>query len=72
MSSVLKAADLLEDYLTPEQLAGELNRSPRTIARWASLGIGPPVTVIGRQPHYRHGAVREWLLKQERGQVRAS
>ena len=71
MSSELKAAGLLEDYLTPEELAGELDKSPRTIARWAGLRIGPPRTVIGRKPYYRRTAVREWLLTKEREQARA-
>ena len=41
-------AGLLADYMTPDELAEELDRSPRTIARWARLRIGPPRTVIGR------------------------
>ena len=72
MSSVLKAAGLLDDYMTPDELAVELGKSPRTIARWDRLRIGPPKTVVGKKPYYRREAVREWLLTQEHEQVRAS
>ncbi len=72
MSSVLKAAGLLDDYLTPAGLAVELKKSERTIARWDRLRIGPPKTVIGKKPYYRREAVRKWLLRQERGQARGS
>ena len=63
---------LLADYLDPDELAAELNKSPRTIARWDSLRIGPPKTLIGKKPYYRREAVRQWLLRQEREQARAS
>ena len=71
MNSVLKAAGLLDDYLTPDQLAEELDKSPRTIARWDSLRIGPPKTMVGKRPLYRRDAVREWLLRREQAQTRA-
>ncbi len=71
MNSVLKAAGLLDDYLTPDQLAEELDKSPRTIARWDSLRIGPPKTLVGKRPLYRRDAVREWLLRREQAQTRA-
>ncbi len=72
MNSALKAAGLLDDYLTPDQLAEELGKSVRTIARWDGLRIGPPKTVIGKKPYYRREGVRQWLLRQEQEQVRAS
>ena len=64
-------AGLLADYLTPDQLAEELDKSPRTIARWDSLRIGPPKTMVGKRPLYRRDAVREWLLRREQAQTRA-
>ena len=72
MGSVLKGSGLLDDYLTIEELAEELCRSVRTIARWDSLRIGPPKTVIGKKSYYRREGVRQWLLRKEREQVRAS
>ncbi len=72
MTENTNTSKLLDEYLSPEQLADELEKSPRTIARWDSLRIGPPKTVIGKKPYYRREAVRQWLLAQEREQVRAS
>ena len=72
MKSEVNGSSLLDDYLTPDQLAEELGKSVRTIARWDSLRIGPPKTVIGKKPYYRRDAVRKWLLRQEQEQARAS
>ncbi len=72
MKSEANGAGLLDDYLTPDQLAEELGKSVRTIARWDGLRIGPPKTVIGKKPYYRREGVRQWLLRQEQEQVRAS
>ena len=63
---------LLADYLTPDELAAELGKSVRTITRWNSLRVGPPKTVIGKKRYYRRDAVRQWLLRQELKQARAS
>ena len=71
MNSILKAAALLDDYLTPGQLAEELRKSERTIARWDRLRIGPPKTLIGKKPYYRRESVREWMLRREQAQARA-
>ncbi len=65
-------AGLLAEYLTPDELAEELGKSPRTIARWDGLRIGPPKTVIGKKTYFRREAVRQWLLTQEREQVRVA
>ena len=72
MESEANGAGLLDDYLTPAELADELHKSERTIARWDGLRIGPPKTVIGKKPYYRREGVRQWLLRQEQEQVRAS
>ncbi len=72
MESEANGAGLLDDYLTPDQLAEELGKSVRTIARWDGLRIGPPKTVIGKKSYYRREGVRQWLLRKEQEQVRAS
>ena len=72
MASEENGTGLLDDYFTPAELGVELKKSERTIARWDRLRIGPPKTVIGKKPYYRREAVRKWLLRQERGQARAS
>ena len=52
---------VLSDYMPPHELAAELNKSPRTLARWRRLREGPAVTFVGRNPMYRRDAVRQWL-----------
>jgi len=61
---------LLDDYLSTEQLAAELDVAPITVKRWQALKQGPPVTRIGRRVLYRRSSVQAWLVKQE--QKRAS
>jgi hypothetical protein len=66
----MSAENILEDYLPQPKLAEQLGKSTRTLGRWATLRIGPPVTYIGREPHYRIDAVREWLAGREQKMVR--
>jgi hypothetical protein len=56
---------ILEDFLTRDELASELRRSPRTLDRWEVLGIGPPRTIIGRTVLYRRTSTQKWLAAQE-------
>ena len=56
---------ILEDFLTRDELASELRRSPRTLDRWDVLGIGPPRTLVGRKILYRRASVQRWLAAQE-------
>jgi hypothetical protein len=56
---------LLSKFLTKEELAAELRRNPRTLDRWAVLGIGPPRTRVGRHVLYRRASVQRWLLALE-------
>jgi excisionase family DNA binding protein len=61
---------IFEGYLTKEQLAAQLGRSPRTIDRWALTGHAPAPTRIGRTVLFRRDAVLEWLRGQESAPVR--
>jgi hypothetical protein len=56
---------LLSEFLTKEELAAELRRNPRTLDRWAVLGMGPPRTRVGRHVLYRRASVHRWLMAQE-------
>jgi predicted DNA-binding transcriptional regulator AlpA len=58
-------ATLLDDYLTIDQLATELDIAVITLKRWAALKQGPPVSKIGRRVVYRRSSVQQWLVKQE-------
>jgi len=60
-------SNVLEEYIPDEQLAAELDKSPRTLARWRRLREGPPVTKIGKKIFYRRSAVKEWLASLEVG-----
>jgi hypothetical protein len=62
---------LLDEFYTEDQLAAELNRTPRTLCDWRTKRIGPPVTRIGNCPYYRKESVRQWLQARE-GKVRAA
>lgn len=57
---------LLEGYLRREELAQQLQVSPRTIDRWHTLRSGPPRVTIGRTILYSLDSVREWLKSSER------
>jgi hypothetical protein len=56
---------LLDDYVTTEQLAAELDVAPLTLLRWRAQKLGPPITRIGRKVFYRRSRARQWLLEQE-------
>jgi predicted site-specific integrase-resolvase len=61
-----RTAPILSDYMEDQELATDLGRSTRTLARWRRLGEGPPIVKVGRQVLYRREAVREWLGRLER------
>jgi hypothetical protein len=51
--------------LNQRRLAEQLQRNPRTLDRWAVLGMGPPRTRVGRKVLYRRRSVQKWLVAQE-------
>jgi hypothetical protein len=59
------SVSILSEFLTKEELAAELRRNPRTLDRWAVLGMGPPRTHVGRKVLYRQASVQKWLAAQE-------
>src|ERR1051325_9436638 len=56
----------LDDYLTPDQQADELDISTRTLARWRGKRMGPPYTTVGRKLRYRRRWTDTWLEKRAR------
>jgi hypothetical protein len=52
---------VLDSYLTEADLAKEIGRSPRTLARWRAIGEGPRYVRLGRQVFYRKTSVAAWL-----------
>jgi hypothetical protein len=55
---------LLADFVTQAELAAQVDRDTRTIARWTNRPNGLPHVRLGNQPLYHLPTVREWLLSQ--------
>jgi hypothetical protein len=60
-----------EGYRTRPEQAYFLGKDEKTIEKWDRERTGPAVTYIGKTPVYRKATTDEWLLSQERQQVRA-
>jgi hypothetical protein len=58
-------SNLLDEYLTPAELADELGVCTKTLDRWRVTGSGPPITKIGRKPFYSRAGVLAWLRDRE-------
>jgi len=58
---------LLEDWISRDELAIELDVSVDTLARWETTKNGPALARVGRRVLYRHEAVLEWLESRENG-----
>ena len=65
MNTPNNGENVLAAYMSRTELAEQIDRNPRTLDRWASLGIGPPRTILGRRTMYRRQAVVDWLRAQE-------
>jgi predicted DNA-binding transcriptional regulator AlpA len=57
----------LSDWISREDLAGQLLVTTDTLARWATKGSGPPRIRIGRRVLYRKSSVEKWLSEMEMG-----
>lgn len=57
---------ILKDYIPRPQLAADIGKSVKTLVRWETDGLGPPVTRIGRDVLYFKPSVEKWLRSQER------
>jgi hypothetical protein len=66
LSDSAPAPSVLEGYIRETDLARQLNRSVRTLHRFAARGLGPPRIKIGRLVFYRIDSVRAWLVQQEK------
>ena len=62
---------VLTGFITPVQLAAQLNVSVRTLSRWHAQRIGPPRCAIGKLIVYSIDAVRNWLLASGAGDPHA-
>ena len=58
---------VLEEWISREDLAKQLALTTDTLARWATIGNGPPRIKIGRRVFYRKSSVEKWLKALEMG-----
>lgn len=58
-------SQLLQSFLTTEQLAQELGVTTRTLYRWHLQRIGPPRIEVGRTILFSRASVEEWLKSRE-------
>ena len=58
-------AQVLNGYLTDEELAEELHVSLRTLRRWRVERRGPPFIKTGHQVLYSKSTVMRWLERLE-------
>lgn len=61
LSEERRSPAVLSDYLTANDLAGQLNVSVRTLNNWHAMGEGPARTRFGRQIYYHRDDVAKWL-----------
>ena len=62
-----------DTVLTATEAAGLLKLSPRTLEKWRSEGVGPPVLRMGRRVAYARRDLVRWLAEQEaRGRKESS
>lgn len=62
---------VLADYYTRDELAEELGRCRRTLARWAWLRTGPRITRLQGRVLYHRDDVKAWLRSQAESEVSA-
>jgi hypothetical protein len=55
---------LLAGYMTPEELAAELDMAVITLATWRMWQEGPPYIKVGRKVFYSRTTVKEWIASQ--------
>jgi hypothetical protein len=54
-------ATVLAGFVDEQQLAGQVDKSTKTLARWRKTHKGPPWAVVGRKIYYSVEGVRRWL-----------
>ena len=62
----MAVAEVLSEYLSRDDLAGQLDKSVRTLERWERQRTGPRITNVGNRVMYHVDDVRAWLRAQRR------
>jgi hypothetical protein len=55
---------VLAGYMTPEELAAELDMAVITLAIWRVRQKGPPYVTVGRRILYSRTTVKAWIASQ--------
>jgi hypothetical protein len=63
--------DILEDYVTEDELASQLKLNERTLQRWRQQRVGPPPTFMGKRIMYHVPSFKAWLKSRELKMVRS-
>ncbi len=61
----------LNKYLSRQDAATFLGISPRTLSRWHSERVGPPLIKVRRCVRYSEASLIDWLDDQERKPCRS-
>jgi hypothetical protein len=62
--------ELLEDWLSEDEVAAALRKTKRTLQSWRARGIGPAWTRNGKEVLYHRNAPNEYLKANEQQPVR--
>jgi len=66
---------VMEDWLTRDELSGEIGVAVNTLKKWASQQVGPVFVRVGPKVYYSRSSVRLWLealearAKERRGKL---
>jgi hypothetical protein len=52
---------ILEGYLSEQETAAAIHKTPRTLQSWRQQGVGPAYIKIGKTVFYEHAALLIWL-----------
>jgi hypothetical protein len=63
---------VLAGYMTPEELAAELDMAVITLALWRMRQKGPPYIKVGRKILYSRTTVKDWIASQVRKPLQAT
>jgi hypothetical protein len=63
---------VLAGYMTPEELAAELDMAVITLTLWRMRQKGPPYVKFGRKILYNRTTVKDWIASQVRKPLQAT
>jgi hypothetical protein len=58
----VSTTDILNDYVTLKQFAGDIGKSTRTVTRWMDQNDGLPFLKFGRERLVHLPSAKRWML----------